>query len=661
MDPTVQMPSPPSIGAASDTASISLRLLETLSDAVPVLICYVDAEHRYRFNNIAYERWFGHSRAQITGKHLREVMGEEAYQTLRPAVERALAGEHVNIETRVAYHGAGTRDITVSYIPHRAEGRVLGYTALIHDVTERNKIAAALKQSEERYRAFVANSSEGIWRYELDPPLDLSVSAEEQLAHMYKHARLAELNDAMARMYGYEQADALLDAPLGLLLPADDAAARAYLLSVIDIGYAFAEVESAERDKDGNLHYFENSMVPVIRDGKLLRVWGVQRDITARKAAEDALREADRRKDAFLATLAHELRNPLAPIRNGLQILDKRVGADDEVAHRTITMMQRQMTHLVRLVDDLLDVSRITRGKLQLKLQRVAVADLIRSATEACRSLFDAAGHDFEIQLPPEPLYVDADPDRLVQVVSNLLSNAAKFTSSAGRVVLRVARQGEQVQIEVHDTGVGIAHDQLDHVFEPFFQLDQHGSRGQGGLGIGLSLVRELVHMHGGTAAALSDGADQGSTFVVRLPLARLQANAGSEPVAQAVPGKASRALRILVADDNLDAAQSLSMLLESEGHEIQTAANGAQALERFERFKPHVVLMDVGMPVMDGVEAARRIRETPEGARIPIVALTGWGQEADRERTRDAGMSHHLVKPVSSDDLRAVLASLTI
>jgi PAS domain S-box-containing protein len=661
MKPKSPTATPLDTAATSDAASISLSLLQTLSDAVPVLICYVDAEHRYRFNNVAYERWFGYSREQITGKHLREVMGEEAYKTLQPAVERALAGEHVDIETRVAYRDAGIRDIAVSYIPHRADDRVLGYTALIHDVTERKKIAAALKHSEERYRAFVANSSEGIWRYELDQPLDLSLTAEEQLAHMYKYARLAELNDAMARMYGYEQAEALLDAPLGLLLPPDDAAARAYLMSVIDIGYAFTEVESAERDKDGNLHFFENSMVPVIRDGKLLRAWGVQRDITARKSAEDALREADRRKDTFLATLAHELRNPLAPIRNGLQILDKRIGAEDEIAQRTITMMQRQMTHLVRLVDDLLDVSRITRGKLQLKLQRVAVVDLVRSATEACRSLFDTAGHHFEVQLPAESLHVDADPDRLVQVISNLLSNAAKFTSTPGRIVLRVSREGESVHIEVRDTGIGIASDQLDRVFEAFLQLDQHGARGQGGLGIGLSLVRELVHMHGGTAAALSDGAGQGSTFVVRLPLAAASAVIATERERQQSSDATLRALRILVADDNLDAALSLSMLLEIEGHEVQTVANGAQAVERFDTFKPHVILMDVGMPVMDGVEAARRIRESYAGANVPIVALTGWGQEADRERTRDAGMSHHLVKPVSAEDLRAVLASLLV
>lgn len=655
------MPNPPNNAAASDTTAISLRLLETLSDAVPVLICYVDAQHRYRFNNVAYERWFGHSRAQITGKHLREVMGEEAYETLRPAVERALAGEHVNIETRVAYRDAGVRDISVSYIPHRVDDQVLGYTALIHDITERKKIAAALKHSEERYRAFVANSSEGIWRYELDEPLDLSLPPEEQLAHLYKHARLSELNDAMARMYGYETADALLDAPLGMLLPADDAAARAYLLSVIDIGYAFSEVESAERDKEGNLHYFENSMVPVIRNGKLVRAWGVQRDITARKAAEEALREADRRKDTFLATLAHELRNPLAPIRNGLQILDKRIGPDDEIAQRTITMMQRQMTHLVRLVDDLLDVSRITRGKLQLKLQRVAVSDLIRSATEACRALIEAGGHQFEVQLAQETLYVEGDPDRLVQVISNLLSNAAKFTATPGRIELRMMRQGESVLIEVRDTGVGIAHHQLDHVFEPFFQLEQHGLRGQGGLGIGLSLVRELVHMHGGSVAALSDGADQGSTFVIRLPLADSPIHATPETVAPASSGAKARSLRILVADDNVDAAASLSMLLEIEGHEVQTVTNGAQAIERWETFKPDVILMDVGMPVMDGIEAARRIRDSKLGARVPIVALTGWGQEADRERTRDAGMSHHLVKPVSAENLRTVLASLSV
>ena len=794
-------PSASRVGQLS--SSDQQHLLQTIADAVPALICYVDAQQRYRFNNAAYERWFGYSREQITGKHLREVLGEDAYLTLQPTVERALAGERVNIETRVHYREAGLRDISVAYIPDRVGDRVFGYTALIEDVTEkkrasaalasisrqhqrssaeleavvttmgeglfvsdpagnalfmnpaalklhqyssledikqhfsrfpelfeaisetgriieleewpvarvlrgesfrgyelyirrkdtgasfygsysgaavrdesggialavvtitditeRRRTEAALKRSEQRYRAFVANSSEGIWRYEVDEPLDLSLPAEAQLDHLYRHARLAELNDAMARMYGYEQADALLNAPLSMILPPDDPAARAYLLSIIEIGYAFSDVESAERGRDGSIRHFENSMVPVVQNGKLLRAWGVQRDITERKLAEETLRDADRRKDAFLATLAHELRNPLAPIRNGLQILSKRAAGRDEIVQQTLTMMQRQMSHLVRLVDDLLDVSRITRGKLALKLQRVSVTNLVVSAVDASHSLLVAAGIELENHPSEVDLLVDGDPDRLIQVISNLLSNATKFTTRGGRIRLEVTRQGQHVLLQLSDTGIGIPAHELERIFEPFTQVDARHAPTHGGLGIGLSLVRDLVHMHGGTVAAHSDGVGKGSTFIVRLPLAavneRQHINATQAPTP---PVEHAHARRILVVDDSPDAAQSLAMLLEIDGHEVHTASNGVEAIEQTATFQPEVIFMDVGMPVMDGMEAARRIRHSNLGSKISIVALTGWGQEADRDRTREAGMDHHLVKPVSADDLREVLRSLT-
>ena len=793
----------PSAPRPEKPSSPDQHLLQTIADAVPALICYVDAQQRYRFNNAAYERWFGYSREQITGKHLREVLGEDAYLTLQPTVERALRGERVDVGTRVNYREAGLRDIKVAYIPDRVGDEVLGYTALIEDVTEkkrasaalasisrqhqrssaeleavvttmgeglfvsdpagnvlfmnpaaltlhqyssleeikqhfsrfpelfdaisetggviglqewplarvlrgetfrgyelqirrkdtgasfygsysgaavhdesgaialavvtitditaRRRTEAALKQSEQRYRAFVANSSEGIWRYELDEPLDLSLPAEAQLDHLYRHVRLAELNDAMARMYGYEQADALLDAPLALMLPPDNPAARAYLLSIIEIGYAFSDVESAERGRDGSIRYFDNSMVPVVQNGKLLRAWGVQRDITERKLAEEALRDADRRKDTFLATLAHELRNPLAPIRNGLQILSKRAGGKDEIVQQTLTMMQRQMSHLVRLVDDLLDVSRITRGKLQLKLQRVSVTKLVASAVDASHSLLASAGIELENNSSQTDLLVDGDPDRLIQVISNLLSNAAKFTTCGGRINLEVIRQGQHVLIQVSDSGIGIPAHELERIFEPFTQVDAKQAPTQGGLGIGLSLVRDLVHMHGGTVAAQSDGVGMGSTFIVRLPLAgSSEAHQATATPAPTRPMEHAHSRRILVVDDSPDAAQSLAMLLEIDGHEVQTASNGVEAIEQTATFKPDVIFMDVGMPVLDGMEAARRIRHSKLGSTISIVALTGWGQESDRDRTREAGMDHHLVKPVSADDLREVLRSMT-
>jgi PAS domain S-box-containing protein len=650
-------PRAPGSSAASDAESSSHpdSLLRTIADAVPELICYVDQDQRYRFNNAAYERWFGYSRDQITGKHLREVVGEEAYDVLRPTVERALAGEQINLEARLSYRDAGLRDIAVAYVPHREGERIRGYTAIIEDITERKRAQAALSQSEERYRAFVANSSEGIWRYELDEPLDLTLPMEVQLDHMYRHARLAELNDVMARMYGYEQADALLGARLELMLPRNDPAAREYLLSIIASGYAFSGVESAERDREGRLRYFENSMVPVIREGMLLRAWGVQREVTERKIVEEALREADRRKDTFLATLAHELRNPLAPIRNGLQILRKRVDANDDIVQQTVTMMHRQMTHMVRLVDDLLDVSRITRGKLELKQQRVAVGELARSAVEASKTLMDVRDQVFSLDTQDDDVFVEGDPDRLVQVLANVLSNAAKFTPRGGSIKMRVYRANDAAVIKVQDTGIGIPAVELERVFEPFTQLRAPGSVGEGGLGIGLSLVRELVHMHGGVVDAYSEGEGRGTTLTIRLPLA--VASSVSAPIivqpTYEAPSRVVAARRVLIADDSYDAARTLALVLEIEGHEVRTASNGEEAIAATRTFAPDIIFMDVGMPVMDGIEATRHIRKLPGGNKIVIVALTGWGQETDRERTRTAGMDEHLVKPVSAVALR--------
>jgi CheY-like chemotaxis protein/anti-sigma regulatory factor (Ser/Thr protein kinase) len=288
------------------------------------------------------------------------------------------------------------------------------------------------------------------------------------------------------------------------------------------------------------------------------------------------------------------------------------------------------------------------------------VTNLVASAVDASHSLLSAAGIELENNSSEADLFVDADPDRLVQVISNLLSNAAKFTTHGGRIDLEVARQGQHVLIQVSDTGIGIPEHELERIFEPFTQVDARHAPTQGGLGIGLSLVRDLVHMHGGTVAAQSDGVGKGSTFIVRLPLAG--SNEGHHAKATQAPtliAEHSHSQRILVVDDSPDAAQSLAMLLEIDGHEVHTASNGVEAIEQTATFQPDVIFMDVGMPVMDGMEAARRIRHSKLGSKISIVALTGWGQEADRDRTREAGMDHHLVKPVSADDLRAVLRSV--
>ena len=388
-------------------------------------------------------------------------------------------------------------------------------------------------------------------------------------------------------------------------------------------------------------------------------------DLYARQAAEfiermradELLREADRRKDEFLAVLAHELRNPLAPIRNGLQILRLRASAE-EPSRRTLEMMDRQMTHLVHLVDDLLDVSRISRGHLTLQLQRLSLADVLASAVEASRSAVEAHAHHLVVNIrAPFPAIVNGDPNRLTQVFSNLISNSCKYTDPGGRIELTVDCEHDTTVVSVRDNGIGIPEHALEQVFEMFSQVRPDDKRSACGLGIGLSLVRKLVHLHRGSVAVASDGHGKGSTFTVRLPLAESVGSAGTSSPRETEPtiltADPHRPLRILVVDDNSDAASSMAMLLEMFGHDVRTAGDGSEAVQQAQEQRPDIIFMDIGMPGLGGIEAARQIRQLPGGADIHIVAVTGWGQEHDQLRTREAGMTHHLVKPVSDKTLQ--------
>jgi signal transduction histidine kinase len=363
---------------------------------------------------------------------------------------------------------------------------------------------------------------------------------------------------------------------------------------------------------------------------------------------------ADRRKNQFLATLAHELRNPLAPIRNSLSLL--RITATGASAVSAYEIMDRQVNHMVRLIDDLMDVARITHGKIDLRKGTVDVADVIAAAVETSRPLIDAAKHELVVSLPAEPLALDADPLRLAQVFSNLLNNAAKYTDPGGRVTVAVRREGDSAVVTVADTGVGIPADSLASVFDMFAQANARDRRSRSGLGIGLALARSLVQMHGGSISASSEGEGKGSMFVVRLPLsgAALPGSVRSESPAPQVGAQ-----RILIVDDNRDAANTLGALLQLIGADVRVAYDGETALEAVPQFHPNVVLLDLGMPGMDGYEVARRIRAEPAARDTSLVALTGWGEASDRERSREAGFLHHLVKPVDLNAMQAVLATL--
>jgi len=381
----------------------------------------------------------------------------------------------------------------------------------------------------------------------------------------------------------------------------------------------------------------------------------LQAEIAERQRAEEALREADRRKSEFLGLLAHELRNPLAPIRNAVEILS-RSGGDEQKVKSATEMMQRQVGQMVRLVDDLLDVSRISRGKIELRRESVELASIVHHAVEAVRPVCESMDHELTVTLPPQRAYLNADPSRLSQVVGNLLNNACKFTETGGRIRLTVEREGKQALIRVQDTGIGIAAEQLPRIFDMFMQADTSFERSRHGLGIGLTLVKNVVEMHGGTVEAHSAGVDQGSEFVVRLPLL----SAPLPPLPREPSGIQAGATvprRVLIVEDNRDSADSLAILFKVTGHEVHIVHDGLKAVEVAATVQPHVILLDIGLPRLNGYEAARRIREQERHKDVTLVALTGWGQEEDRRRSEEAGFDAHMIKPVDFAALTKLLA----
>jgi signal transduction histidine kinase/ActR/RegA family two-component response regulator len=380
-------------------------------------------------------------------------------------------------------------------------------------------------------------------------------------------------------------------------------------------------------------------------------------DFLERKHAEEELAEADRRKDEFLATLAHELRNPLAPIRYSINLLQLETGEDIK-SKKLYEMIERQVNQLARLVDDLMEVARITTGKIELRKEEVELAAVVRSAVETSKPLIDAGGHELSISLPNELVILNCDPIRVAQALSNLLNNAAKYTETCGQIWLTAKREGQNVVVSVRDNGIGITADMLPKVFDLFKQGDRPYGRSQGGLGIGLNLARRVAGLHGGTLEAKSAGAGKGSEFLLRLPTAR-GASSSLEKRRLSQGMEELRPYRILVVDDNRDSADSLGMILKSQGAEVYTANDGPTALEAIHNIGPSVVLLDIGLPGMDGYEVARRLREQEEHREVTVIALTGWGQEEDRKRSKEAGIDYHLVKPVDPRTLQALLASL--
>lgn len=476
-------------------------------------------------------------------------------------------------------------------------------------------------------------------------------------------------NAGAERIFGYEAVEAI-GRPITLIIPTELLDEEQEILARLSQGQRIDHYETVRMAKDGRRIDVSLTVSP-IRDagGRVIGASKVARDVTERRQAEEALQaerrkalegleEADRHKDDFLALLAHELRNPLAPLRNGLEVM--RLAAGDAAAVAKMWgVMDRQLSHMVRLVDDLLDVSRISRNKMELRRSRVLLADVISSAVETTQPALMAAGHQLTVSLPPEPIHLDADLTRLAQVFGNLLSNSAKYTARGGHIRLTATREGAQVSVAVQDDGVGIPAFALPNIFDMFSQVDRSIERSTGGLGIGLALVKGLVEMHGGTVEAASPGQGKGSTFTVRLEVLKDRTESSPGTLTLEYPDFAGLRRRILVVDDNRDSADSMAMMLQLLGNEVRTAHDGIAAIEVAEQFRPQVILMDIGMPKLNGYEATRRIREESWGQDMAVIALTGWGQEEDRAKSMEAGCAGHLVKPVNVPDLEALLAEL--
>jgi PAS domain S-box-containing protein len=529
----------------------------------------------------------------------------------------------------------------IQFIGERDVGRVWSF----RDITERKRAEEELRQQREWFEVTLSSIGDAV----------ITTDTE---------GKVTFLNPVAEMMTGWKTAEASgqpLEKVFDIINEDTRKPAKNPVDKVLREGIVVGLANhTALIGKDGTERSIEDSAAP-IRDasGAISGAVMVFHDVTQRRRVEKALKEADQKKDHFLAILAHELRNPLVPIRNGLQILNL-AGNDPTIAENARSIMEQALNQLVRLVDDLLDVSRITTGKLKLRKERVELAAVVQSAIETTRPLIDEQGHHLSVRLPSTPILLDADPTRLAQVFSNLLNNAAKYSDRHGDITLVAEPLQDEVIVRVTDRGIGISADHLPRIFHLFAQVETASDRSQGGLGIGLSLVKGLVEMHAGTIEARSEGSGRGSELVVRLPQVKpepLSESQAAEPDGE----KASPTpkYRILVVDDNRLSAQSTAIALSLMGHDLATAFDGIEGIECARTFRPDVILMDIGLPDMNGHDTARRIRQQPGGKNIILIAVTGYGQEEDRRRSIEAGFDYHLVKPLNFADLKNKLSEM--
>jgi PAS domain S-box-containing protein len=616
--------------------------LRLFIEHAPAAIAMFDRDMRYL---AASRRWLADYGlpGDIIGKSHYEVFSDIP-DRWREAHHRGLAGAIMRADEDPFERADGTLQwLRWEVRPwHTSSGEIGGILIFSEEITERRRAEEQLRQSEARFRQLANAMPQIVWAARPDGYID------------YYNERWYEYTGFSRGEYGQPSWEPILH-PDDVQRCVDTYFACIKAEQPYQIEYRFKD------RKTGGYRWFLGRAVPV-RDeqGRIVRWFGTCTDIDDTKCAEEALKEADRRKDEFLAMLAHELRNPLAPIRNALHVVQMRGQERRQAVRQAWEMIERQVENLVRLVDDLLDVSRIGRGKISLQKEPVDVATLVARAVEGSRPLIEARRHDLKVALPDEPMRVEADPTRMAQVLWNLLNNAAKYTPEGGRIWLTAAKEGGEAVIRVRDTGMGIPPELLPKMFDLFTQAERTLDRAEGGLGIGLTLVRRLTEMHNGVVEAFSAGPGEGSEFVVRLPL--LPDVSPAATAHEPDGGKRAKAAvthRILVVDDNRDSADSLAMLLRLVGHDVRTAHDGRQALVVAATYRPDLVLLDIGLPGMDGFTVARHLRSQPELAGVVLVALTGYGSDEDRRQAQAAGFNHHMVKPVNFDALNELLSAL--
>lgn len=526
-----------------------------------------------------------------------------------------------------------------------AVGQFVALNQRIADLDKENqrrrKAEEASRQQEERLRVTLSSIGDGV------------IVTDSQ-------GRVTSLNARATALTGWTQDEALgcrLDEVFNIVNEEEGVTAENIALRVLKEGVILGLANHKLTAKDGTERFVEDSASPIRLEEANIGVVLVFRDITKRRKDEAELRESHRRKDEFLALLAHELRNPLAPIRNGLEIM-RLAGSNRQAIDQARDMMERQVAHMVRLVDDLLDVSRISQDKIALRKERLDLAGVIRPTLKAYELAIKENGLDLTVTLPDKPVFLDADPVRLTQVLSNLLGNAVKYTQKGGRIWLTAEQLENQAVLTVRDDGIGIPAAMLPKVFDMFTQVDRSLEKSQGGLGIGLTIVKKMVELHGGSIEARSNGYGLGSEFAVRLPVAASQRQT-IEPAGRKSQQAEATSHHILVVDDNFDSADTLAMVLTLLGNEVHTVYGGLEGVEAATKFRPDVILLDIGMPRLNGYDACRRIRGQAWGNEVVLVALTGWGQDEDKRLSYEAGFDFHLVKPVDPAALEKLLLSM--